>query len=138
MQQAILCADPLELVVMLYEGLGESIQSARQALSAGNIPGRAAATSKALEIVAELSAALDRDRGGEIASNLARLYAYISERLQEGNFSQQDRAFAEAGQVAATLLEAWRELRPARMPENLATSTASFGMSPLATLSACG
>ncbi len=138
MQQAILCADPLELVVMLYEGLGESIQAARQALRDGDIAGRARSASRALEIVAELSSSLDRERGGEVASSLARLYEFISDRLQEGNFAQQDRAFSEAGRVVSTLLEAWRELRPARELEPVAYGASNLDMSPLSSLSACG
>lgn len=138
MQQAILCAQPLELVVMLYEGLGEAIQTARQALRAGDIAGRAGATSRALEIVAELSYSLDRERGGEIASDLARLYDFISARLQEGNFLQQEQAFSEAAQVVLTLQEAWRKLRPQETSEPFNCNLTTGGMNMLTGLSACG
>ena len=138
MQQAILCADPLELVVMLYEGLGESIQAARQALQAGDIAGRATSVSRALDILAELASSLDRERGGEIAASLARLYDFISVRLQEGNFVQQDAAFGEAARVAATLLDAWRELRPTPQAEPVVYSAAALEFDPRGMLSACG
>lgn len=138
MQQAIACANPMELVVLLYEGLSESIESARQALRAGDVTGRATAASRALEILAELSSSLDRERGGEVASNLARLYEFVFARLQDGNFTQQDAAFAEAGKVVATLLEAWREIRPAAGREAPTLNPANLPMNPMATLSACG
>jgi flagellar protein FliS len=138
MQQSILCADPLELVVMLYEGLGESISAARRALQAGDIAGRANSVSRAMEILAELSASLDRERGAELASGLARLYEFISTRLQEGNFTQQDQAFAEAGRVVATLLDAWREIRPAAAKDHVACALPNFEPASFATLSACG
>lgn len=138
MQQAILCAQPLELVVMIYEGLGDAIQTARQALRAGDIARRAGATSRALEMVAELSCSLDRERGGEIASDLARLYDFISARLQEGNFLQQDQAYSEAAQVVSTLLDGWRELRPSESAGSFDCSLTGGESSMLAGLSACG
>lgn len=138
MQQAILCAQPLELVVMLYEGLGEAIETARQSLRAGDIAGRARAVSRAIEIVAELSSSLDLERGGDLGSGLARLYDFISARLQEGNFLQQDQAFSEAAQVVSTLQEAWRELCPQETSESFACSLTTGDMNMLAGLSACG
>lgn len=138
MQQAILCAQPLELVVMLYEGLGAAIHSARQALRAGDIAGRAGATSRALEILAELSSSLDRERGGQIASDLARLYDFISTRLQEGNYLQQEQAYSEAAQVVSTLQEAWRELRPRETSEPFNHNLSAGDMGVLTGLSACG
>ena len=49
MQQSILTADPLELVVLLYSGLQDSIGQARQCVRLGDIVGRSAAVSRALE-----------------------------------------------------------------------------------------
>lgn len=138
MQQSILCADPLELVVLLYEGLENSIRDARQALQAGDIAGRATAVSRAMEILAELSSSLDRERGGEIASGLARLYEFIATRLREGNFTQHDQAFAEAGDVVATLREAWREVRPAAQLERVSAAPVAYDLGSHAMLSACG
>jgi flagellar protein FliS len=110
MQQAILTADPMELVVLLYSGLQDSISQARQCLHQRDVTGRSAAVSRALEILAELSNSLDRDRGGDLAQSLSKLYDFTSDRLQNGNFRQEEAPFVEAEQVVTTLLSAWREL----------------------------
>ena len=144
MQQSILTADPLELVVLLYSGLQDSIGQARQCVRLGDIAGRSAAVSRALEILAELSNSLNRDRGGDVAENLSKLYDFASTRLQEGNFRQEDAPLAEAEQVVITLLSAWREIRPTRnhqdssgeeLPPGM-LSGYEVGSAPL--LSACG
>lgn len=99
--------DPLELVRLLYmkaiAKLGESLEH----LEAGRIPERAAAVAHAQEIVVELQAALDTERGGEIADNLAALYAYIQVRLTEGNAQQQAEPLEEVRGLLSTLLEGW-------------------------------
>jgi flagellar secretion chaperone FliS len=111
MDQDILCAEPLELVVMLYKGLLGNIRDARQQLKAGDIAGRALSVSLAMAIVGELASTLDLDRGGELAAGLHQLYAYLATRLLDGNYRQVDGPLAEAEEVTATLLEAWTTMR---------------------------
>lgn len=137
--ESVLCADPLELVVMLYSGLNDSIGEARRCLARGDIRTRAEALSRALEILGELAASLDRERGGEIAANLAVLYDFMADRLQLGNSRQQDQPLAEAARVAATLLEAWREVRPAVEPMDVPPARlAAYDRTELSSLSFCG
>lgn len=115
MEQEVLCAEPLELVVMLCGGLRGCIRDSRRQLAAGDIAGRARSVSKALAIVGELATTLDVERGGEIATGLRRLYAFVAARLLDGNGRQVDGPLAEAEAVAATLLEAWTAVCPAAM-----------------------
>lgn len=112
MDQDILCAEPLELVVMLYKGLRGAIQDARRQLAANDIPGRAGSVSKAMAIVGELASTLDLTRGGEMAAGLHQLYSFLAARLLDGNYRQVDEPLAEAEAVTETLLEAWTALRP--------------------------
>jgi flagellar secretion chaperone FliS len=111
MDQDILCAEPLELVVLLYKGLHGNIRDARQQLAAGDIAGRAQSVSKAMAIVGELANTLDLNRGGEVASGLQQLYAFLAARLLDGNYRQVDGPLAEAEAVTNTLLEAWTTVR---------------------------
>ena len=55
-----------------------------------------------------MNAALDRDRGGEIAGRLAQLYDYMLKRLLEANMHQSDPPLAEVVALLATLAEAWQ------------------------------
>ena len=63
--------DQHQLVSLLYEGVLNSIATARGAMARGDVLGKVNAISKALRIIEEgLSTALDRVDGGELASNL--------------------------------------------------------------------
>jgi flagellar protein FliS len=111
MDQDILCAEPLELVVMLYKGLHGNIRDARQQLAAGDIAGRARSVSKAMAIVGELASTLDLNLGGELAAGLHQLYSFLAARLLDGHYRQVDGPLAEAEAVTNTLLEAWTAVR---------------------------
>lgn len=100
-------ADPLELVRLLYQGASDAVRQARRHLSEGDIAGRSRAISNAFDILAELLGSLDRERGGELAVRLARLYDYMQRRLIEANLQQSDGPLAEVLALLATLGEAW-------------------------------
>jgi len=139
MREAVLSADPIELVVMLYTGLRDSILRARRCLQQGDIRGRSDAVSNGLEILAELSATLDRDKGGELATNLAALYSFAAAKLQDGNFQQIDAPLADAERVIVTLLEAWNDLRPSASLSSLQAATHAYDLPVVApSLSFCG
>jgi flagellar secretion chaperone FliS len=106
----ILGASPLELVRALYRGAIQSVRNARTALAEGRIRERSAAISKACAIVQELTLSLDRETGGEIASNLAELYIYIHHRLGAANIEQNDAPLAEVEKLLTTLCEAWEQI----------------------------
>lgn len=103
----ILSADPLELVRLLCQGAGNAVRDARRRLAEGDIVGRSRAVSNAYDILAELLAALDHSRGGELAGRLALLYDYMQRRLLEANLQQSDAPLAEVLNLLATLSEAW-------------------------------
>jgi flagellar protein FliS len=129
-EDEILTADPVKLVQMLYRGAMEAVADARAKLAMGDIKGRSAAVTKAVEILAELSSSLDHERGGELSASLAALYDFAQRRLLAGNQEQADRPLAEAGRVLETLGEAWMGLavpspgRAAGQPERVPLSCA--------------
>lgn len=107
LEHEIMSADPLKLVRILYRAAIEAVSAARAHLGAGDIRERSRAITRALRIVHELARSLDRERGGEIATSLAQLYAYIADRLVEANARQADEPLAEAERLLSTLLEGW-------------------------------
>ena len=111
LESRILSADAVELVRMLYQGALDAVLSARDHLAHGRIAERSTAISKAIEILMELNASLDHDNGGEISRNLARLYAYMQQRLLDANLRQADQPLAETAELLATLTEGWQEVR---------------------------
>jgi flagellar protein FliS len=136
--EAILAADPLELVVMLYSELKVSIGRARRCLRDGDVSGRASATSLALEILAELASSLDRQRGGEIAGKLSGLYEFLSARLQDGNLRQADEPYAEAECVVDTLHEAWGALHSRARTDRFGTTDGEVCAEGRPALAVCG
>jgi len=114
LEARVMSASPAELIRMLYSGAQQAVREARRHLAAGHIAERSREISRAMGIVLELAASLDRDKGGDLAGQLAGLYDYIGRRLFEANLRQQDEPLAEVLGLLATLAEAWDELGAAR------------------------
>jgi|SRR5580704_13989423 flagellar protein FliS len=112
LENEVLSADPLKLVLLLYHGAIDAIYSARQHLAKREIRERSKAITKAQLIVFELARSLDLEKGGSLATELARVYQYIAQRLLDANFHQQDAPLAEASQLLTTLLQGWQQCVP--------------------------
>jgi flagellar protein FliS len=110
----VLSADPVKLVRMMYRGAIEATSGARQALRRSPEPAaiaeRARLVMKAWRIVHELASSLDPVAGGDLAGQLAGLYAYISQRLLDGNIQQAEAPLAEAEALLVVLAEAWESV----------------------------
>jgi flagellar protein FliS len=106
--------DPLGLVCLLYAKAIERLAAAREHLAAGRIRERAEAVAHVSQIVVELQTSLDVQRGGELAVNLARLYAYIQEQLMEANARQAPEPLEVSLKLLEILHEGWRECHAAR------------------------
>jgi len=115
----VLTAPPLQLVQLLYRGALDSISSARRYLKLGDIRARSRAVTKALLLVAELMRSLNREEGGEVSRNLARLYGYISKLLLKANAEQIDPPLAEAEQLLGSLAEAWEKVAQVVAPPEI-------------------
>lgn len=109
LENEILSADPLKLVVFLYRGALDSISCARRHLAACDILSRSRSITKAMEITAELLQSLDMNAGQEISLSLARLYDYVLSLLAAANAEQTDAPLAEAERLLSGLLESWVE-----------------------------
>lgn len=112
LESRILTADPLELIRVLYRGAVESVEDARQALRAGDIPRRTRGINRGIEIITELTLSLERAQENGIALNLAELYDYMQRRLLEAHFQQTEPPLAEVNGLLKTLLEGWEQCRP--------------------------
>jgi flagellar protein FliS len=116
LETAIADASPEQLILMLHDGLLESLHRARLAMEAGRIAEKGEAVSKALAILTEgLMPALDPARGGDVAANLAALYEYMITRLMLGNLQNDAAPLDEVAKLVQELKGAWQQLaaRPA-------------------------
>ncbi|HET7313525.1 flagellar export chaperone FliS [Salinisphaera sp.] len=104
-------ASPHQLVVMLFDGAQAALRKAGFALSAGDVPARGVALSKAIDIIERgLRAALDIERGGELAERLDALYDYMIRRLMQANLRGDGEAIAEVENLLDDIASAWKQI----------------------------
>lgn len=104
-------ADPVDLVVMLYDSAIHNVQSARLALAAGQIENRGIAINKVSSVFVELLGSLNHEKGGELSVRLAELYGYMLNRLSEAHCQQKDEPLAEVAALLDTLRQGWAGAR---------------------------
>jgi len=111
LESDVMSASPHRLITLLYEGADTAIRTAAVHLEDGNVAEKGRAISKALDIVNNgLLAALDRERGGELAERMASLYDYIARLLLKANLDKDPACLEEARRLLGELGSAWREI----------------------------
>jgi flagellar protein FliS len=107
-QGQIASANPVRIVILLYEGAIQFVNQSQQKFSEPAARGHA--LGRAHRIVSELLAALDYEKGGEIAENLSRLYHYVLDQLIRANVEGDCAALDSVRHVLRELLEGFREI----------------------------
>jgi len=103
-------ADNVQLIQMLFDGLTESLASAKGHIQNNAIEEKSKALSRAGRIVVGLQGALDFERGGELAQNLNELYAYVTRRLFHVNAYNDLTVLEEVQSLIKDIAEAWKSL----------------------------
>lgn len=112
-ESGVMSASPHRLIAMLFDGAQSAIRTARLHMRYDNPAAKGSALSKALDIVNNgLLAALDRERGGEVAEHLASLYDYIARLLLAANLRNDEAALDEAARLLEEIGSAWQEIGP--------------------------
>ncbi|MFV0275750.1 MAG: flagellar export chaperone FliS [Parahaliea sp.] len=109
-QTSVVDASPHHLITLLLEGAIGRIAGAVGAMQRGETGRQGELVGKAISIVDNLRACLDRDLGGDLAATLSGLYDYILERLMAANRDSNPAALAEAGDLLKTILDGWSQL----------------------------
>ncbi len=102
-------ADPVRIVVMLYEGAIKNLNQAILLFDANALDASAKIT-RTLDIINYLASALDHEKGGEISMNLERLYDYMRDTLAFANIHKDKEKLAQVIGLMQTLLEGWRAI----------------------------
>jgi flagellar protein FliS len=128
---SILMATPMRLVTALYEGAIDAVEQARHCLVTEQIMARSTHITKAVNILSELMASLDREKGGDISQSLGQLYAYMLQRVLEAHTRQADEPLAEVSSLLGTLLEGWRsaesQLANSLAPKPVQSESSPYG-----------
>jgi len=100
-------ASPHRLIQMLFEGGLQRIAIAKGAIQRKAIAEKGENLSRAIAIIGGLRASLDQDKGGEIATNLDRLYEYMERRLLEANLKNDEAILDEVSGLLRDIKSAW-------------------------------
>ena len=82
-ENAVLTQSPERLVVLLYEGAIRNLRQAVEAMAEGRHEDKATHINKAVAVIDELNVSLDMEVGGEVATNLRKLYLFMNGHLNE-------------------------------------------------------
>ena len=103
-------ASRVDLVVMLYQGVVRFTRAGIEATERGDVKAAHTGFVRAQDIIAELIATLDHDRGGEVAKQLLALYDYAFRRLVDANTKKDAAPGLEVIRMFRDLGTAWQEL----------------------------
>jgi flagellar protein FliS len=101
-----------QLILMLYDGAIRSIDTAVDSLAHRQHKYDVVNNSiiKAQDIVGELMASLDFERGGDIAKNLFSLYLFMNRQLLDANLKKDDKPLRDVRNMLSTLRDAWSQV----------------------------
>lgn len=106
----VMTANKETVLLLLYAGAIRFLKQAIEALEKKKIAEKAKYLLRTHEIVSELRAGLNfKEGGGEVATNLERLYDFVTDRLVQGNMNNTIQPLQEALNVLTTLNEAWEQ-----------------------------
>jgi flagellar secretion chaperone FliS len=121
-EAAVLTASPVQLVVMLYDGIERFLRQAEVVMGEGDIPKANERMQKGEAIIDELIATLDKS-AGQVAERLEGIYVFCKRLLMEARIERAATKVEQVRKLLAPLRDAWAEL-------------AERGTSPEAALSA--
>ncbi|MGL4604631.1 MAG: flagellar export chaperone FliS [Iodobacter sp.] len=107
-------ASPVQLVLVLFDGLLEELARAKAHMQNKRFEQKGESINKCIDILNGLSSALDFDQGGEVVTNLARLYDFCVYRLYSASSQLDVDGITEVEQLLGTLRGGWLGVRDAR------------------------
>ncbi|MCL4780376.1 MAG: flagellar export chaperone FliS [Gammaproteobacteria bacterium] len=103
-------SDRMQLILRLMQGALDRIISARGHMQRREVALKGEALGRAVRMIDGLRACLDHQNGGDIATNLAALYEYMTRRLTEGNLRNDPRALDEVADLLDEIRSGWEQV----------------------------
>jgi len=107
-QQDILTANPIDVIVMLYDALKKNIIIGRKKIAKNDVQSAHDHLMKAQQIVVELVNSLDMSY--EISENLLAIYEFVLKTLEEANMKKDESILEPLVEIVGDLREAWNEI----------------------------
>jgi flagellar protein FliS len=105
----ITTTDPATVLLMLYQGVIDSLNRAQEYMSTGDMAEKGKYILRANDIINQFIASLDHEVGGEIAANLDGLYRYMLDELLLANAHNDGQRITTVVALLSTLKSAWDE-----------------------------
>lgn len=109
-QTKVTTTDQGQLLLMLYDGALRYLQQARDKMLAKDFAGKGILISKVIDIVNELSASLNMEKGGSLAVNLNNLYILCTARLLQANLKMNVDSLDSVVQILSGLRGAYAQI----------------------------
>lgn len=107
-------ASPHQVVQVMLDAVLARIAEATGHLERGEVAAKGEKISKALAIIEALMLGLDKDRGGDLAQNLERLYDYASRTLLKANLENSAELLKEVTSLLREIKLGWDGIAPAK------------------------
>ncbi len=107
--QRISGATPEQVVTMLLEGSQRFLRQAITAMGKRDIPSKARLVNRVSAIIEELMIRLNHEAGGELVTNLSRLYEWWLNELFEGSQNNQPERMERILQQMGEVKQSWEE-----------------------------
>ena len=104
-------ASPVQLVLVLMDGLIEEAARARAHIVARRFEQKAISLDKCIEILNGLSSSLDFDSNSEVVNNLGRLYDYCAGRLYLAGVNLEPGIIDEVTVLLGTIRQGWEAIQ---------------------------
>lgn len=104
-------ASPVELVLLLTDGLLDELARARANIAAKRYEQKAASIDKCVEIINGLSSSLDFEQGGETVANLARIYEFCATHLHGAGIKMDPGMVDEVMRILSTIHQGWKSVQ---------------------------
>jgi flagellar secretion chaperone FliS len=103
--------NPMELVIMLYDGAIEFLEKAAKAIVMKEVPIKIKYIDKTMNIIQELLNSLNMEIGEDIAVNLEELYGYMMRELFFANVKNDEQKISQVIDLLKELRSAWIEIK---------------------------
>ncbi len=107
-------ASPYQVVQVMLDAVLARIAEAKGHLERGEVAAKGEKIGKALAIIEALMLGLDKERGGDIAENLERLYDYASRTLLKANLENSAELLKEVASLLREIKLGWDGIAPAK------------------------
>ena len=120
--------DQTKLIIMLYDGAIKNASFAVEHMKSGQIEKVHDCLIKTKNIVTELMATLNMERGGDIANNLQSLYSYMFSQLIEANMNKKTEPVVIVIELLKELRAAWTQINSKKKNDAKRQNTPGKGM----------